>query len=78
MLEGYGHRSLKSARSCPFCGGTTLGVFPGPPPRTLRRDTYRVLCGECQSAGPLGSSPDEAVARWNGNLKGGIRASFRV
>jgi len=77
MLDAYGHPSLKSARPCPFCSGTILGVFPGPSPRTLRRDTYRVMCGECQSAGPLGSSPDEAVARWNGDFKGVIKASFR-
>ena len=77
MFEAYAHPSLKSARACPFCGGTTLGIFPGPSSRTIRRDTYRVMCGECQSKGPIARTPDEAVRRWNGDFDGAIRASFR-
>jgi Lar family restriction alleviation protein len=78
MLDAYAHSSLKSARPCPFCGSATLGMFPGPSPRTIRRDTFRVMCGGCQCAGPIAMSPDKAVARWNGDFANAIKGPFRT
>jgi hypothetical protein len=75
FLNAYTVPALRQARACPFCGSRHLGVFPGPTPATIQRDTFRVICGCCQSAGPLAVSAELAVSKWNGDFTGTIFGS---
>jgi Lar family restriction alleviation protein len=66
LLRAYEHPRLKEARSCPFCGGSQLAVFPGPRPMLFRRETMRIACTACHAMGPVGLSPEHAISLWNG------------
>ncbi|MBU1049147.1 hypothetical protein KKG90_03880 [Candidatus Bipolaricaulota bacterium] len=68
LEKAYSNRLLLSARACPFCGGETLGMFPGPPSPIMPGDTLRVVCSQCLCHGPIGESAQRAVAKWNGDF----------
>lgn len=51
----------KDIKSCPFCGSNKVRlqgvIFPC------------VVCDECKTYGPVGFSKEDAVDKWNGELK---------
>jgi Lar family restriction alleviation protein len=48
-------------KSCPFCGGEFLFHEAN----HLPSGSWVVLCEDCDSAGPLKHTPEEAIKSWN-------------
>jgi len=69
LVRAYSEPHLKSARPCPFCGDENLGVFQGPETRISHTKTWYVMCARCVCRGPIGASPERAVAAWNGDFE---------
>jgi hypothetical protein len=65
LARTYSNPHLDQAEPCPFCGSTTLGIIEGPEARPVRSATWQILCAGCLCRGPLGVSPQQAVAKWN-------------
>jgi len=70
LHDALNAEKLRDALSCPFCGNERLGVFEGPSPNLIPRDSWYVACPRCLSNGPYGRTVDQAIHRWNGRTDG--------
>lgn len=50
---------MELIRKCPNCGGEDIYV------RHTNTSRCWVLCGDCNSAGNIGNSEEEAINHWN-------------
>ena len=67
LLETAAEESFQKAKdkfsafpeSCPFCGGEdNMGIC-------MCEGTYRIICGDCFSQGPMTDNSHEAILAWN-------------
>jgi len=51
-------------KACPFCGGTITGLWDN-------KGVVHVICGICNTTGPMGDDDDDATLAWNTRHQGG-------
>lgn len=56
-------RELELALSCPFCGGTALGMYSNVPEPRYHR--VRCMNRRCHIEGPYRKSEKRAILAWN-------------
>jgi hypothetical protein len=61
---------MREYKYCPFCGGT--------PHLFSVQGIHRVDCDHCDMEGPLGSSPEDAIKRYNTRAKTPIEAAAKA
>ena len=49
---------MNELKPCPFCGGRKFSKFGW-------SDQYWITCTGCETEGPSGETPDEAIEAWN-------------
>jgi len=78
LLRAYTDPRLKDARACPFCGGKSLAMFPGPKNSMFGKKMKHIVCAKCHAQGPIGSSEEHAVIVWNGHFTRTMNANGEV